>query len=654
MEKTVSKQAQKIGAALKYALAYVERDAAKAVASLDASMIEETWRVWLPAIAPKTFTAPFESFHAEFLDWYWALLSLRAGSETVPENLPLAGLLALGRGLGKSTILEAIALAEGAHIPRSFGVYISSTQDKAKEHLASIRDLIESSEIAEYYPGLANPRVGKFGNQRGWRAEAVYTDSGFGIVAASLEQGIRGLRDSEIRPTFILLDDIDERDDSPQIKQEKFDTIRFDALPMLAPFGVAIFAQNLIYSGSIMDDTLKRKLDWFHLRHAVGPVNTFQNDLEIEKVDGRPTIIAGTPNWARIDRPVAQDMLNKNGEESFWRECQNKTTPSSEKLVWKGFSETLHVITWEQFAAVFGRRKIPEHWYLYAGYDAGSTGPERHPAVFSVAAVAAENGKLAGDIFIIYEFVAEASETEDNMAKALIEDLAALCTHPKISEAASLVRQSYEPNTPEAAAWRLRSRAGAAMPFRVFHGSHEANSERKTFVMKWGLPIGAGKAGKTEGLSQLHFYLKPERKSHPFKLGLEGKPNIYLVVANDQLLVPRDRFGLARHRWEAANLKWDVKVTTRDVPTKFGDDATDAAKQYLQTFALQARPLTYHEKVHAAMSEPVRDMIEEAQSHGRGLSPEQEMWAVIERDRARKSIKSSVQRFDDFGRLIDR
>ncbi len=653
-KQTVSKQARKIGAALRYALAYVEKDAKPSVmASRDAAEIEEDWRLWLPAIAPKTFTSPFEDFHAEFLDWYWALLSLRAAGEPVPENLPLAGLLALGRGLGKSTILEAIALAEGAHISRSFGVYISSTQDKAREHLQSIRDLIESSEVARYYPGLSNPRLGKFGNQRGWRAEAVYTDSGFGIVAASLEQGIRGLRDSEIRPTFLLFDDIDERDDSPVIKQEKFDTIRFDALPMLAPFGVAIFAQNLIYSGSIMDDTIKRKLDWFHLRHAVGPVNTFKDDLEIEKVDGRPTIIAGTPNWSRIGRREGQALLDLIGEEAIYRECQNKTAPSSEKLVWKGFSESLHVITWEQFATVFKRSRIPEHWNLYAGYDAGSTGPDRHPAVFSVAAVAAENTPLAGDVFIIYEYVAEASHTEDDMARALIEDLAALCAHPKLAEAASLVRRSYEPNTSESAAWSLRARAGASVPFKVFRGSHEANSERKTFRMKWGLPIIAGKAGKTEGLSQLHFYLKPERKTHPFKPGVEGKPNIYLVVANDQLLSPRDRYGLARHRWEATNLKWDANVTTRDVPTKFGDDATDAAKQYLQTFALQAKPLTYQEQIHAAMPEPVREMLEEAQAQRHGLTPEQELMAVLARQEARKKIRSSVQRFDEFGRLLD-
>src|SRR5262249_41678915 len=159
--------------------------------------------------------------------------------------------------------------------------------------------------------------------------------------------------------------------DSPAVKQEKFDTIRFDALPMLAPFGVAIFAQNLIYSGSIMDDTLKRKLDWFHLRHAVGPVNTFKDDLAMEKVDGRPTIVAGTPNWARIGAREGQALLDLIGEEAVYRECQNRTQPSAEKLVWTGFSEQTHVITRSQFAKLFGSIRIPTHWYLYAGYDAG-------------------------------------------------------------------------------------------------------------------------------------------------------------------------------------------------------------------------------------------------------------------------------------------
>lgn len=576
-----------------------------------AAAIEGDYNIWFQKVAPKVFTHSFTWFHRLFLDWYWPLLALRASGQRVPEDTPLAALLALGRGLGKSAILEGLAVAEGAHFGRSVGLYVSSTKEKVREHLQNVRVLIEASEVARYYPGLSEPRIGKFGNQRGWRGDALFTASGFTMIAASLEQGVRGLRDLELRPTFIELDDLDERDDSPAIRQEKFETVSKDIIPMQAPFGLVVFTQNLIYSGSLMEDTLNRKLDWFHLRHAVGPINTFQDDLDIQKVDGRPVIVAGTPNWERIDRPVAQDLLNKIGEESFRVECQNQTAPSPEKLVWTGFNEQTHVISWAQFAQVFGSRVVPGHWFLYAGYDAGSTGPERHPAVFSVAAVGAEDSPMSGDIFVVYEYVAEAGELEDDMAKALILDLAKLCGHYAIKQAAGLVANSYGDDVSERTAWQMREQAGRLMPFKVFNGSHEARSERRTFQIKWGLPMEPGKSGKTEGLSQLRFFLKLENKPHPFKPGVTGRPNLYLVVAGDQLPAGRDRWGLARHRWEAANLKWDPNVTTRDVPAKFGDDASDAVKFYMASFALDAAPMTKQQQIEEAIDPRLRlDAIE--------------------------------------------
>lgn len=609
-----------------------------------AAGLEKDYDVWFPAIAPRVFSHPFEWFHRRFLDWYWPLLKLRASGETAPEDIPLAALLCLGRGLGKSAILEGVSLAEGAHFGEAFGLYVSSTKDKCGEHLQNVRALIESSEIARYYPGLASPRIGKFGNQRGWKADAIYTQGGFTLIAASLEQGVRGLRDLERRPSFILLDDIDERDDSLQVKQEKFETLSKDIVPMLAPYGLVLYAQNLIYSGSVMDDTINRKLDWFHLRHRVGPINTFQDDLEIEKIDGRPVITAGTPNWSRIDRPVAQDILNKSGEESFWVECQNRTQPSPEKRVWKNFSEQIHVITWAQFATVFGSSRIPAHWYLYVGYDAGATGPERHPAVFSVAAVAPENAPLSGDVFVFYEYVAEAIEVEDDMAKALVEDLATLCDNPAVRQAAELVARAECEKMPEMDAWKFRRQAGRMIPFKLFNGSHEAASERRTF-QKWGLNIQPGLSGKTEGLPQLRFYLNPERKPHPFKANVIGRPNIYLVVANDQASGARDRFGLQRHRWEAANLKNDPNVTTRDVPVKFGDDATDAVKQYLQTFAMMARPKTMEERVQDEMPERFK----QSNLQHTAYDPAQEWGYWVQRAAAKKAAarKSRVKYFDD-------
>lgn len=304
----------------------------------------------------------------------------------------------------------------------------------------------------------------------------------------------------------------------------------------------------------------------------------------------------------------------------------------------------LSVITWAQFARVFGSNRIPSHWYLYAGYDAGTTGPERYPAVFSVAAVAAENSQMPGDVFVFYEYVAEAVEVEDDMAKALIEDLGRLCEDYSIRQAADLVARSGGAEVSEMDAWKFRRQAGRMIPFRIFNGSHEAASERRTF-QKWGLHIQPGLSGKTEGLPQLRFYLNPERKPHPFKPDVIGRPNIYLVVANDQASSPRDRFGLQRHRWEAANLKNDPNVTTRDVPVKFGDDATDAMKQYLQTFAMTARPKTFEERIQDEMPERYQQTNQQQAPY----DPGQEWGFWIQRAAATKraKAKSSVKRFND-------
>ncbi|MFN7930335.1 MAG: hypothetical protein U0Y68_20885 [Blastocatellia bacterium] len=558
--------------------------------------------------------------------------------------------MAWGRGLAKSASMEGALISAGAQLGAIFCVYISSTQDKAKEHLQSIRDTIEGSALAEYYPGLSNPRLGTFGNQRGWKAEAVYTESGFAVVAASLEKGIRGLRDAERRPLILVFDDIDERNDSAAIKTEKFEALRNDAIGMLALFGSVLFGQNLIYNGSIMDDTWHGRLDWLYDCHKIGIINTFKDDLRIEKRDGKPTIMAGTPNWKRINRPVAQDMLKKLGEGGFMRECMNRTAPDAEDMVWKNYDPSIHLITWDDFEKVFGIRRIPARWHLYAGYDRGYTGWDAHPSVLSVAAVAAENTKLAGDLFIFYEYYTDPSEGVGDIAKNMFLDLAQLCEHSSWQEAAYLVEQSYSPFTTEQQAQRLRKQAGELVTFEIFNGSHEGKGERNTWKADWNLPCQVGDSDKAAGLEQLHNYLKPEAKRHPFFPNLLQRPNAYLVVAPSQREKAVDRFGLRRHRYEAENLKWDRKVTTRDVPTKMGDDATDAVKQYLHTFALTPAPKTKEEEIDdrmEAVSKPDEEVAEMSDAQRKGY------FARLARERYELEQQYEDENTSDYQRFIE-
>jgi len=143
-----------------FSLGLVEQNPRITAADLD--RIEADWRDWFPAINPDGFRHEFGDFHADIWNWYWPLLTRRLNDETVTD-IPLTLLAIMGRGLGKSATMENMVVCEGAQMQRAFIVYVSSTQDKADEHLATIRDVIESSQVARYYPGLSSPRIGKFG-----------------------------------------------------------------------------------------------------------------------------------------------------------------------------------------------------------------------------------------------------------------------------------------------------------------------------------------------------------------------------------------------------------------------------------------------------------------------------------------------------------
>jgi hypothetical protein len=580
-----------------------------AVARMDTADIEESYERWLRAIAPGVFRGEFAEFHRDYWEWLWPIQMRRRKGEPIADlDSPLSALVVWGRGLAKSTSLEFTAASEGALCDQAFGIYISSTQDKANEHVAAIRDAIEASQVARYYPGLSNPRIGKFGNQRGWRQDAIYTDSQFAIVGAGLDKGIRGLKDIKQRPTIFLIDDVDEREDTPLIVEKKWKTLVHDVIPMasLTDQPLVIFAQNLIHRTSVMAKTLKREIPLLGHRREFGPVNTFQEDLQIEKRGHRSVIIAGTPNWLRMGVKEAQILIDDIGEQAFRSECQNDMTASKEERVLSEYDEQYHVITWSMFEKVFGTNRVPAHWEVHDGHDWGTTGPQAHPAVYTSVAVAAQDSPLPGDVFVVWGRCFDAGTTEHQIARAVITERRRYLWHPGAEEAVKLLITSDRAEN-EDVMWELRWRAGQALPLTSARMSHEASSERLTYQVKWGLPLQACDSGKLAGLSQIRHYLEPDRsRRHPFKPEVMGKPSMYLVVDDDQLLEMRDDQGLKRHREEALTLRWDPNIAGRDVPMKRGDDAVDSLKMIFQGFPLNATELDEYQKREAALAPNLR------------------------------------------------
>jgi hypothetical protein len=277
---------------------------------------------WRTTVLPNYFASEPAPHHLELASWSW---SIQAGQ-------PAPAYLALwNRGGGKSTNAEAAVVELGARGARTYVLYVRATQDNADKSVQNIAGMLESETFATYYPAMSERSVGKHGNSKGWRRDRLRTASGFIVDALGLDTAARGAKVDAHRPDFIVFDDIDALNDTPQATQKKKDIITKSLLPALAPWGIILFAQNLIISDGIaaqLAGVSEIQADYITDRLPSKPVPAVR-DLEVEHVvqsDGtiKHKIVTGTPTWAGMDLERCEALLNKIGLESFLTECQHE------------------------------------------------------------------------------------------------------------------------------------------------------------------------------------------------------------------------------------------------------------------------------------------------------------------------------------------
>jgi len=236
-----------------------------------------------------------------------------------------------------------------------------------------------------------------------------------------------------------------------------------------------------------------------------------------------------------------------------------------------------HVITWSDFERVYKQRRIPEHWRRAVGHDWGST--DGHPAVVSLIARSAGNSAIPGLYFLYWG---------RTFKGALVDHVA------------EVVKAETDPYYGAVELWRM---------------SHEAKSERDTYAVKFRLPFQAMKSGKTDGIAQMRHMLRIRDldKPHPFKPALKGRPLLYLVVADDEMINPKTDAGLARHRGEFAAYKIaDTPVTqlrgqSLPVPYKWYDDAMDSLRGVFAEWGPSIKPQTLDEQIQERLPESWQD-----------------------------------------------
>ncbi len=273
---------------------------------------QSSWSSWLPALFPSTYTSPLASYHEEFWSWVW---TCQPGTEMPPFVAIWA------RGWAKSTNGEAAVVALAAR-GYKYALYVCGKQGQADDHVGNIGAKLESREVEAYHPGLAQPQVGKFGNQRAWRRSRLTTAAGFTVDAIGLDAAIRGAKLDDARPDIIIFDDIDEENDSPETIEKKIRAVTSKILPAAAPNVVVMVLQNLVHRHGIVSRLVDGRADFLANRIISGPHPAIAG-METEGSGKAARIVGGTPTWDTFGLEVCQAKIRLFGLRAFMAECQH-------------------------------------------------------------------------------------------------------------------------------------------------------------------------------------------------------------------------------------------------------------------------------------------------------------------------------------------
>lgn len=273
----------------------------------------DPWDEWLTTLFPAYFDKPFADRHVEMWEWLESI---------VPGISPQPYFAIWPRGGGKSQNAEAGIIKLGAMKKRHYAWYVSSIQDKADQHVDTIGTMLESSKVNKYYPELSDRALGKFGNSKGWRRSRIRTASGFTIDALGLDTGARGSKIDEHRPDIIVIDDVDESEDSPATTLKKMRILSRTILPAGSNDCVILFIQNLITPDSIASRLLDGRADFLTDKIISGPFPAIEN-MEYEQKQGKFIITAGNPTWEGQNLEICQIQIVRWGFTSFMQEAQH-------------------------------------------------------------------------------------------------------------------------------------------------------------------------------------------------------------------------------------------------------------------------------------------------------------------------------------------
>jgi hypothetical protein len=680
------------------------------------------WHVWLKTLFPFAFDEEFSDDHRKYWDLRWSVLHrireqqkcLALGSPIPPQHLirpdEYVTLLVLGRGLAKSSSLEASSVMRGALLGGGYCLYVSEAQDQSEEHVGNCKILInhEESKLLDYYPDMAIVEGAVVGGIKTKdRADIFTTRNGWICRAKGLNSRLRGLRIGNRRPDDIKLDDIDGVNDSVAVSLKKLRQLTASVIPTQARrFTTLDFGQNLIIETGTMNQICTGRTDALGQRTTIGVTNTFSHfDYEsyIDEGDGRlkhRILPSSIPTWKGVDIAQAQKFLDDAGLYTFLAEYQNDFEQTKEGRVLRNYDDALMVITESDFAKVFGSIGALDSFNKYPGHDWSRTKTEYHANVAGTLAVSSQNTPLPGRLFLHDLLSFNAGTHADDVGLRILEtispfvpDLAATKRTEKLTFSRQTWRQlidasfsrdkldNFITGTTQLIDARRNILAGVIPKFtsvllekrkyKRFVGSHDQNNDALELYRRvYGLPFHPVNPGETGGLEWADHYMTVDKTSrHPFfedelledgtwKLGC---PGFFIIVKDNKRAYPQSVTSEALHGSDLCRFQFNnwrmrpQKVTDAGAiehgPMKMHDDYGQMLQMILCGNQIATAVLNYYEKLEVA--EPQLMVLNQKIKETKTLTPQEQMaYHVLQGMAKKKMAGSGVRRFDESGELI--
>jgi hypothetical protein len=152
------------------------------------------------------------------------------------------------------------------------------------------------------------------------------------VEAVGLDQALRGARQEEARPDFVVLDDIDKEGDTEAQTARKLERIGTAILPALASWGTVLAIQNLVIGHGVFAHLISAQPPFLQDRILSGP-HPAVRDLQFQVDEaGRVRITGGEATWKGQSLEVCERQMALWGISAFLREAQHQVGLGQEGL----------------------------------------------------------------------------------------------------------------------------------------------------------------------------------------------------------------------------------------------------------------------------------------------------------------------------------